>query len=89
MGNTLRTGFSLLAAVSLVGCSTEDLSRNDGLTFAAGNAIHANTVMQMVDPWQPGVQNTKLLIPADRTSKTTAAPAQKAAVTLEPSTMDK
>ena len=69
------------------GCSTEDFSRADGLNFAAGNAIHANTVMQMVDPWQPGVQNTKLVVPADRTSKTAAAPAAKAAVTLEPSTM--
>jgi hypothetical protein len=28
----------------------------------------ANTVMQMVDPWQEGVQNTKLRVPAVRSS---------------------
>ena len=43
--------------------------RADGLTDGAGNAMAANTVMQMVDPWQDGVQNTKLLVPAARGSQ--------------------
>lgn len=87
MASTRRIGFALLAAFMVAGCTTEDYSRADGLNFAAGNAIQANTVMQIVDPWQPGVQHTKLRVPADRTSKTTAAPANKAASTLSPSTM--
>lgn len=87
MANRIRIGLALLAAGISAGCTTEDYSRADGLTLAAGNAIQANTVMQMVDPWQPGVQNTRLRVPADRTSKVTAAPASKAATTLSPSTM--
>ena len=49
----------------LAGC-TETTQRLDGLTPAAGDAIAANTVMQMVDPWQYGVQDTDLEVPADR-----------------------
>ena len=48
------------------GCTSDDYRRADGLTDGAGNAMAANTVMQMVDPWQDGVQNTKLLVPAAR-----------------------
>ena len=33
--------------------------------------------MQMVDPWQDGVQNTHLLVPAARAAKT--GPAESAA----------
>ena len=35
----------------------------------AGDAIAANTVMQMVDPWQYGVQDTELSVPADRSDR--------------------
>lgn len=80
MANTLRTVIALLAATLTAGCTTEDYSRADGLTSSAGNSMYANTVMQMVDPWQPGVQHTKLRVPAVRTSpvaasQDTAAPA--------------
>lgn len=50
---------------ALAGC-TETYQRLDGVTPGAGDAIAANTVMQMVDPWQYGVQNTNLEVPADR-----------------------
>src|SRR5262249_20331606 len=49
----------------LAGCS-ETYQRLDGVTPGAGDAIAANTVMQMVDPWQYGVQDTDLDVPADR-----------------------
>jgi hypothetical protein len=49
----------------LVGCS-ETYQRLDGVTPMAGDAVAANTVMQMVDPWQYGVQDTDLEVPADR-----------------------
>jgi hypothetical protein len=51
--------------IGLVGCS-ETYQRLDGVTPGAGDAIAANTVMQMVDPWQYGVQDTDLEVPADR-----------------------
>jgi hypothetical protein len=61
---------AVLAALfsSLVGCN-ETFQRVDGLTPGAGDAIAANTAMQMVDPWQYGVQNTDLVVPADRGAK--------------------
>jgi hypothetical protein len=59
---------SVLPLMAAAGCSTDDTMRIDGLTPDAGNAQAANTVLQMVDPWQPGVQNTDLRIPADRST---------------------
>jgi hypothetical protein len=54
-------------SAALAGC-TETYQRLDGVTPAAGDAIAANTVMQMVDPWQYGVQDTNIEVPADRAS---------------------
>ena len=50
------------------GCMNEAHRRADGLTDNAGDALASNTVMQMVDPWQDGVQDTRLLVPAVRGS---------------------
>lgn len=56
----------LLAVLALaVSCTTEDTARMDGLTMGAGNALAANSAMQMVDPWPRGVENTDLIVPAD------------------------
>jgi len=56
-----------IALLSVVGgCTSDDYVRTEGVTPAAGNAQAANTAMQMVDPWQNGVQNTKLRVPAQR-----------------------
>lgn len=64
----ISTGLALMTVVAAAaGCSTsEDRTRQDGLTLGAGNAIAANTVMQMVDPWPAGVQDTDLEVPAQR-----------------------
>ncbi|MBX3577850.1 MAG: hypothetical protein KF723_11615 [Rhizobiaceae bacterium] len=62
---------ALAAAVS--GCARDDYQRIDGMTSGAGDAIAANTVMQMVDPWQEGVDDTRLKVPANRAQYTTAA----------------
>jgi hypothetical protein len=56
---------TVLSSMALAGCS-ETYQRLDGVTPMAGDAIAANTVMQMVDPWQYGVQDTDLEVPADR-----------------------
>ena len=67
----LSIGFA--AACSLLTGCTETFQRLDGVTPDAGNAIAANTVMQMVDPWQYGVQDTNLEVPADRGDAQAAA----------------
>lgn len=65
----------LLAAALGSGCMSDDYRRADGLTDAAGEAVAANTVMQMVDPWPQGVQDTRLLVPAARTPSASASDA--------------
>jgi hypothetical protein len=52
--------------VALSGCMSDVHARRDGLTDGAGDAIAANTVLQMVDPWPAGVQDTNLRVPARR-----------------------
>ena len=69
----LVTSAILSAAALAAGCTSDDYLRTDGLTIGAGNAMAANTAMQMVDPWQEGVQNTKLRVPAVRTPSEAAA----------------
>ena len=56
---------SICLAATLVGCVSGN-GRYDGVTTGAGNAIAANTAMQMVDPWQRGVEDTDLATPAER-----------------------
>jgi hypothetical protein len=73
----IACGLALLAS----GCATEERRHLEGVTFAAGNAMAANTAMQMVDPWLYGVQNTKLRVPAAR-----AAPQAAAAETADTTT---
>lgn len=55
-----------VAGMAGSGCVTEETQRVEGMTYGAGNALAANTAMQMVDPWQYGVQDTELDVPADR-----------------------
>jgi hypothetical protein len=56
---------AVLASSLAAGCQSTAPLRYDGVTAGAGNAIAANTVMQMVDPWPAGVENTDLAVPAD------------------------
>lgn len=77
----------LVMCGGLGGCAQDDYLRTDGLTVGAGDAIAANTAMQVVDPWQYGVQNTKLRVPADRTSSQTS-PADTAASAKAATTTD-
>ena len=78
--------FAILAGLAAIGsgCMSDEYRRADGLTDGAGDAIAANTVMQMVDPWQDGVQDTNLLVPAARGSK--PAPADDAAAAKQSAT---
>jgi len=69
-------GFTLLLAGLAAGCTSDDYLRSEGVTAGAGNAQAANTAMQMVDPWKYGVQNTRLLVPAERGSPGGTTPDQ-------------
>ena len=64
--------FSICLAATLAGCVSGN-GRYDGVTTGAGNAIAANTVMQMVDPWQRGVEDTDLVTPAERSATEAAS----------------
>jgi hypothetical protein len=77
----MRTVFCialLLAGAFVAGCTSDDFVRTEGVTPGAGNAQASNTAMQMVDPWKYGVQNTRLLVPAQRPGSETAAVGAKA-----------
>lgn len=79
---TTKTLVSLLFALALSGCMGDGNQRIQGLTSGAGNAIAANTVMQMVDPWQAGIDDTDLMTPAERTpNRPVAAPGSDIAAT--------
>ena len=64
---------SLATLVAVSGCTTDDYMRIEGMTPGAGNALAANTVMQMVDPWQRGVEDTDLDTPAERSAPEAAS----------------
>lgn len=67
MRAALLAGLSCLA---LAGCMSEDVLHYDGVTTAAGDAIAANTAMQMIDPWPAGVEQTRFPTPAVRPEPT-------------------
>ncbi|QKC83655.1 hypothetical protein [Mesorhizobium sp. NZP2077] len=75
----LRSSIALLLAGLAGGCTSDDYTRSEGVTIGPGNAQAANTVMQMVDPWKYGVQNTRLLVPAKRGDAGPITPDQAAA----------
>lgn len=60
-----------LALLALPGCMASDLDR-DGVTTFAGDAIAYNSALQVVDPWEYGVQQTNLKVPAERTAPAAA-----------------
>lgn len=51
--------------IMLSGCQTQEPTYSETISFSAGDAIAANTVMQMVDPWPKTVRNSNLATPAD------------------------
>jgi hypothetical protein len=76
-GKPMRTRAKLVILIALAGlgsgCMSDEYRRADGLTDNAGDAVASNTVMQMVDPWQEGVEDTRLLVPAARSAASASA----------------
>ena len=58
-------GFLFLASILLSGCQSYEFVRSETIALSAGDAIAANSAMQMVDPWPPRVKQTSLATPAD------------------------
>ena len=56
-----------LILAGLPACTTAGPNevRPEAVTLGAGNAQAANTVLQMVDPWPAGVDDTNIKTPAD------------------------
>jgi hypothetical protein len=80
---------ALAAACCAFGGCSETYQRVDGVTPGAGDAIAANTVMQMVDPWPYGAQDTDLNVPADRSSQDEKAAAAESSDKVQaPSTTE-
>jgi hypothetical protein len=79
----MRLALSALLAASaalLCACTTDSTLRHEGVTAYAGDAIAANTALQIVDPWPYGTQETDLKTPAVRpTAKAAAAPSGNSA----------
>ena len=78
----MRKSILRMAALAsvLTGCAQDDFMRTEGLTLAAGDAVAANSMLQIIDPWPRGVEDTQLNPPADRgdpadTKHSPAAPA--------------
>jgi hypothetical protein len=44
-------GFAILVATTQAGCSDMYLDRRDTIELSAGDALHSNQVVHMVDPW--------------------------------------
>lgn len=50
----------------LAGCFGPEETIYEGITLGAGNAMAHNSALQIIDPWPPGVQDTDIVVPADR-----------------------
>lgn len=68
-----------LVTTTLAACVGPEETLNEGVTLGAGNAIAHNSALQIIDPWPPGVQDTDLVVPAERESSDTAVATDAAA----------
>jgi hypothetical protein len=56
-----------IVGATLAGCSTDlYLDRRDSIAFGAGDAIEANKVAQVVDPWPAHSGNTNIAFNGER-----------------------
>ena len=69
----LTIAFASAALFALSGCAKDDNLRAEGLTLGAGDAVAVNSALQIIDPWPAGVEDTELLVPSDRGTKSATA----------------
>jgi hypothetical protein len=65
-GMVKRRAPMLVLLLAAGGCTTHNPLAVEAVSFGAGEAVAANTVMQIVDPWPPNRQYTDIAVPADR-----------------------
>ena len=58
--------FALAAATALAGCTDMYLDRRDTVSFGAGDAVAANKVTHMVDPWPVYAGNRNIAYDGER-----------------------
>lgn len=54
-----------LALFALSGCVVEN-EYSEGISYSGGNAIAHNSSLQIIDPWPENVQDTNLVVPAEK-----------------------
>jgi hypothetical protein len=54
-----------LALFALSGCVVEN-ELSEGISYSGGNAIAHNSSLQIIDPWPENVQDTTLVVPAEK-----------------------
>ncbi len=64
---------SLTLLTLLSSCARQDYMRTESVTDGVGNALAANTTLQLVDPWPAGVENPNIIVPAVRNAAGVAA----------------
>lgn len=57
---------ALVAATALTGCTDMYLDRRDTVSFAAGDAVAANKVTHMIDPWPPYAGDRNIAFDGER-----------------------
>ncbi len=65
--NRLSRSIAMIAAGAMLagatGCASEHYRRGDGITDGLGDSVAHNTALQIVDPWQEGVEDTDIDAP--------------------------
>ena len=59
-------GVTLALAMFLGGCSDMYYDRRDMIAFSAGDSLHGNKVIHMVDPWPPYSANKNIAFNGDK-----------------------
>jgi hypothetical protein len=57
---TRAAGAAVLLGVTLGGCSDIYFDRRDGISVVSGEAMAANRVTHMIDPWSPASGNRNI-----------------------------
>lgn len=60
MARLAAAAIAAMLAATLAACSDTYLARRDTIVLGGGNAVAADQVMQMNDPWPPESRNTAL-----------------------------
>ncbi len=65
--NNLRGAILVLATTAVLGgCTDMYVDRRDTVSFAAGDAVAANKVTHMVDPWPPRAGDRNIAFNGER-----------------------